>query len=509
MIPTPELPVRRIAWGVVIVVILAVISSGIIYFVSHGRIVINTSQAGLSSLIYCLSPCSNGNMVETTSSTVTVPSGEYVVQINLQNNTSYTKNIHVGRFLGTTTVDTASYSFSLSTLAATTNQHILPLDGSFITYDPEGSAYVLGQSNILLPSQLTAAHYVSAHELLLIEHTEGQESVSQAERVLLYDTSSKTTTSLGTISGIDAATVHYGHTALYGILNNAKGYTLVRIAPQGITESSIPENISVAKNNDVPIMSASDIYTTVLSGNDYYIPQADEQSSSNLSSSIVTIYQPSFKKVREIQLGARNDISKLSLSPTSKYLAVIGENSIQTYDTETGTLQFETRAHNPSGSSILWRNDSSFIYQIDTGGIYLSDIREKESYSILNTSLLRITDISAVVDNKVYFTAYPNEEGNYDRVNPAGYVIDISTTSPSTATTADDSLLRKLPYDGLTYSITYHFDKDSHLILDVSAESGSRNSAIEKIAELGFDPGDYTIQFRGYTNPFGNEGETP
>ena len=63
-----------------------------------------------------------------------------------------------------------------------------------------------------------------------------------------------------------------------------------------------------------------------------------------------------------------------------------------------------------------------------------------------------------------------------------------------------------LPYDSPLYTITYTKNpKDpnnlKNVIVTISAYSGYRNAAVEKIYDFGFNPADYDINFN-YENPF-------
>lgn len=63
-----------------------------------------------------------------------------------------------------------------------------------------------------------------------------------------------------------------------------------------------------------------------------------------------------------------------------------------------------------------------------------------------------------------------------------------------------------LPYSNYIYTIGYQNDPsdptNQTLLLTIDAAQGSRNAAVEQIRSLGFDPTDYNIKIRDYTNPF-------
>jgi hypothetical protein len=66
-----------------------------------------------------------------------------------------------------------------------------------------------------------------------------------------------------------------------------------------------------------------------------------------------------------------------------------------------------------------------------------------------------------------------------------------------------------LPFRNFIYSIGHRLknvDNPSEgIIIEINAITGSREAAINKIRELGFDPTDYEINFNNYENPFSHE----
>jgi hypothetical protein len=74
------------------------------------------------------------------------------------------------------------------------------------------------------------------------------------------------------------------------------------------------------------------------------------------------------------------------------------------------------------------------------------------------------------------------------------------------AFTAKNPITTALPLDNMIYTIGYISDlsdpSGNSIILTVSAAEGYRNSAVEAIRNLGYDPTQFKIQFNDYTNPF-------
>lgn len=67
-------------------------------------------------------------------------------------------------------------------------------------------------------------------------------------------------------------------------------------------------------------------------------------------------------------------------------------------------------------------------------------------------------------------------------------------------------IVSQLPIEGYTYTVGYKLDQSDSagksIIVTVDTTSGYRNAALNSIYNVGFDPGDYKLQFTNYTNPF-------
>lgn len=67
-------------------------------------------------------------------------------------------------------------------------------------------------------------------------------------------------------------------------------------------------------------------------------------------------------------------------------------------------------------------------------------------------------------------------------------------------------IVRKLPYKNFLYSVGYRLDQSdpsgNSIIIEIDAPEGYRQAALYRIRQLGYDPTDFTINFRGYENPF-------
>jgi len=71
----------------------------------------------------------------------------------------------------------------------------------------------------------------------------------------------------------------------------------------------------------------------------------------------------------------------------------------------------------------------------------------------------------------------------------------------------ENPIAQHLPYSNLVYTIGYKRvnpddPSDQSITIEINAPPGYRNAAIKKIWELGYNPADYIINFKYYTNPF-------
>lgn len=79
-------------------------------------------------------------------------------------------------------------------------------------------------------------------------------------------------------------------------------------------------------------------------------------------------------------------------------------------------------------------------------------------------------------------------------------------TEAGEAFISNNPIVRSLPAGNSLFSVGYIIDSNDatgkSIIVTVHAPGGFRNAAVQQIYNLGFDPGDYRIQFSDFTNPF-------
>lgn len=98
------------------------------------------------------------------------------------------------------------------------------------------------------------------------------------------------------------------------------------------------------------------------------------------------------------------------------------------------------------------------------------------------------------------------EQDNQSKYQSVEGLAGAQANATGEAFTAKNPITTALPLDNMIYTIGYRNDPSdpsgNSIILTVEAPLGYRNSAIEGIRNLGYDPTQFKIQFNDYTNPF-------
>ncbi len=478
-----------------------VLAAGVLYILNNGRIVIKPpAGVRITSFSYCATQCENLVVVNNTDN-ATVPKGEYVIRVAFDNNTEYVTNTTVKGLLATTTINAKSYKYDFSAMSSGSKQHILPLADGLLVYDTDAIASTI--NNSFEPDQrpLAAAKRLDDKRMLLLYGTFSKvEGITESATAALYDQSSGATTNLGTVNDpVSSSNVYYGSNALYALYQQQR--KIIKISDQGISQISLPENISYASNGDLPLVALNGDTLAVLSGNDFNYGY-DEGVVPTTATSTITIYSlKDFSKISQIDIGKRNDILGLSLSPDGSFVVAIGSTSLISFDLKASKALLDVPAVNVDTNSIVWRNNTSYIYQEGVGGLYMADLQKSEAFSLIDTSVIRINYLSCVVNNKLYLSGSSVQNTDGARTESSSYVVNLDSTGDSTITIDDSSILRALPYSEFGYSIGYHLNNNS-AVIDIDADEHSHNLALRDVYNLGYDPANYTFNFLNYTSPF-------
>ena len=148
-----------------------------------------------------------------------------------------------------------------------------------------------------------------------------------------------------------------------------------------------------------------------------------------------------------------------------------------------------------------------------TGTIYLDPgtyqlEAEKEGYDTYTKTLIVEEENQTVViiltpESEEAFEYGRNNEEEYREVQAQG---EIAAMERGETFNKRNPIAKHLPYKTFFYSIGYRMDQrdpsGNSIIIEIDAPEGYRQSAIYRIRQLGYDPTDFTINFREYENPF-------
>lgn len=111
----------------------------------------------------------------------------------------------------------------------------------------------------------------------------------------------------------------------------------------------------------------------------------------------------------------------------------------------------------------------------------------------------------------VILTPNSDEAFEYGRKNEAAYRKvqaqgEVAAAESGQLFSKLNPITKDLPYKTFFYSVGYRMDQadpsGNSIIIEIDAPEGYRQSAIYRIRQLGYDPTDFTINFRDYENPF-------
>ena len=96
-----------------------------------------------------------------------------------------------------------------------------------------------------------------------------------------------------------------------------------------------------------------------------------------------------------------------------------------------------------------------------------------------------------------------NNESEYRKVQASG---EVAAAETGKTFNEQNPIAKHLPYKTFFFSIGYRMDQTdpsgNSIIIEIDASEGYKTAALYHIRELGYDPTDFTINFRAYENPF-------
>jgi hypothetical protein len=147
------------------------------------------------------------------------------------------------------------------------------------------------------------------------------------------------------------------------------------------------------------------------------------------------------------------------------------------------------------GTAYLKPGDYTFKASKTGFESYSSTKHIDQNNTTVSISLAPISD-----DAKKWAAA--NEQAYFDLEGEAG----TQAERDGDALREKNPIIDVLPTSTLIYTIGYRNDNSdpsgNSIILTIDAAPGYRNGAVQAIKDMGYDPTQFKIEFKGYTNPF-------
>ena len=162
----------------------------------------------------------------------------------------------------------------------------------------------------------------------------------------------------------------------------------------------------------------------------------------------------------------------------------------------------------PSDATILLEGEEigAGTNYLDTG-IYQLRV-EREGFKPYEKTVVLEEDKQTVA---VILTPDSQEAIAYGKENEKEYLkvqaqAEVATGEAGKTFHDANPIAKDLPYKTFFYSVGYRMDQSdpsgNSIIIEIDAPEGYRQSALYRIRQLGYDPTDFTINFRDYENPF-------
>jgi len=220
----------------------------------------------------------------------------------------------------------------------------------------------------------------------------------------------------GRLVGVDAD-VSCGSDRMYVVDRSRR--VVFEIGIDGVVELEFSDSEMIASANRDLIVSANDAGIAVLYGRDFVDPFSVDHLGSEVVYPDDPPETPPNQSLEEaqivvgmrgggedvvIELGDRDDIFALSLSPNGRYLAVMSSGVVTIYDTASGSELYRLPAITTGRGDLLWYDDESFLL-LTNSAILISRVATRETFSIMARTRERaIQRMSVVHDGYLYFT---------------------------------------------------------------------------------------------------------
>ncbi len=147
------------------------------------------------------------------------------------------------------------------------------------------------------------------------------------------------------------------------------------------------------------------------------------------------------------------------------------------------------------GSQTIYLKPGTYTLKVTNEGF------ESKTSSIIvsDTPQIAVFPLLAITDSAKQKAA--NDATSYAKIEDAAYA---DSQKKGDEFREKHPITAQLPLKTMLFTIGYRIDPNDQnkIIIEVDAAKGYRNQAIQHIRKLGFNPADFNIKIRNYTNPF-------
>jgi len=419
--------------AVVIVLCALVILPIVIYIIymelNYGRLVVE-AERGVGVERVLLGASDELNRERFFERSINVAKGEYAVDILLDDGSVYIAQVEIRSWLRPTRVRPRALDLEPVQISNRLYEHIIPLNNGvvmgyrlsqmpFIHFPNEFRDLNLGVG------QIGGACRASSDAIILLGSAP-QFGVPGDFGISIYNIRSDTNRTMrvtdGRLMNVDTFAL-CSRDRMY-IVDRARRM-IFEVSMDGIEEIRLRDGELIASAHRDLIVSANSTHVAMLHGRDFvdpfslapaYIPDTEwshiysdypielPPNHSLDGANIIIHSRDGNAEDTIIDLGDRDDIFAISLSPDSRHLAVIKGGFVTVYSVEHGERLYTLPAIVAAQEDLIWHGDERFLLLTDSA-VLISDIPNRETFSIMaRTSERRIQRLSTVHNGHLYFT---------------------------------------------------------------------------------------------------------
>ncbi|MEI6237448.1 MAG: hypothetical protein WCP03_02500 [Candidatus Saccharibacteria bacterium] len=411
-----------------LIIYIAIILAGslgyfLFYLFNHGKLTIETNSAVTKIEVYSKPNYSLSDTIKSKKS-MDLKSGDYLIKVYFEKNQSYSAEVSIKSWLQTTVMNPKVAENTPIKVLDSVQQDYLPIgNDNYISFNSTQKTQVFANPDIIRNFKLTAvtnAHYTADGTLLLAVNK------NKGADFYYYNQQTGVNTFISNIPSTKEIGLYYSDDGIYTILDGQ----FYIVNKNGISKYPLSKDINYSINSTTPIISKNSNKIAFLSGNDYSIKNADVEEKVNtndLRDVSVNIYSLESLEngniITSLALEKTADISGISLSPDSNYVAIIHDNYTQIFNITSGK-QVMSVVSSADTNNVYWLDNNSFIFMDNDLSISIVNISNKESYTLLAPNSINISSLCAYINGYLYFTGF-NTESEVRQSLPAAYYIKL------------------------------------------------------------------------------------